>query len=37
MCAAIAAHPHADFYRALAGFAGDFFAVEAQAFDMLDA
>jgi TorA maturation chaperone TorD len=37
MCAAIAAHPQADFYRALAGFAAGFFSVEAQAFDMLDA
>ncbi len=37
MCAAIVAHPEADFYRALAAFAGDFFSVEAQAFDMLDA
>ncbi len=32
---ALAAHPRADFYRVLAGFARDFFAVEAQGFDML--
>jgi TorA maturation chaperone TorD len=32
---ALAAHQRADFYRALAGFARDFFAVEAQGFDML--
>jgi TorA maturation chaperone TorD len=37
MCGAIAAHPTADFYAALARFAADFFAVEAQAFDLLDA
>ena len=36
LCAGIAAQPRADFYRALAGFARDFFAVEAQGFDMLD-
>ena len=29
-------HPRSDFYRALAGFARDFFSVEAQAFDMID-
>ena len=34
---AIAAHPRADFYRALAGFSRDFFAVEAQGFDLLEA
>ncbi len=33
---AIAAHPAADFYRAAAHFARDFFEVESQAFDMLD-
>jgi TorA maturation chaperone TorD len=33
---ALAAHPAADFYRALALFARDFFEVEAQAFDMLE-
>ncbi len=33
---AIVAHPRADFYRALAGFTRDFFAVEAQGFDLLD-
>jgi TorA maturation chaperone TorD len=32
----IASHPRADFYRAAAGFGQAFFAVEAQAFDMLD-
>ena len=37
LCDTIAAHPAADFYRALAGFARDFFAVEAQGFDLLDA
>jgi TorA maturation chaperone TorD len=36
LCAAIEAHPAADFYAALARFAGDFFAVETQAFDLLD-
>ena len=34
---AIASHPRADFYRALAGFSRDFFAVEAQGFDLLEA
>jgi len=34
---AMASHPRADFYRAVAGFGRDFLAVEAQAFDMLDA
>ena len=33
----IAAHPKADFYAALARFTRDFFAVEAQGFDLLDA
>ena len=33
----IVAHPRADFYRALAGFSRDFFAVEAQGFDLLEA
>ena len=37
MFAALAAHPKADFYRALALFARDFFAVEGQGFDLLDA
>ena len=32
----IAAHPQADFYRSLAVFARDFFAVEAQGFDMME-
>jgi TorA maturation chaperone TorD len=36
LCEAIAVHPRADFYRALAGFTRDFFAVEAQGFDLLD-
>ena len=37
LCAAIEAHPRTNFYRALAGFTRDFFAVEAQAFDLLEA
>ena len=37
MCDAITSHPKADFYRALAAYARDFFAVEAQGFDLLDA
>lgn len=37
LCDLVAAHPKADFYRAVAGFARDFFAVEAQGFDLLDA
>ena len=37
MCDAIEANPEADFYAALAHFARDFFAVEGQAFDLLDA
>ncbi|WP_280152639.1 molecular chaperone TorD family protein [Piscinibacter sp. XHJ-5] len=37
MCEQIAAHPAADFYRTVALFAQAFFAVESQAFDMLDA
>ncbi|HSN32757.1 MAG TPA: molecular chaperone TorD family protein [Ideonella sp.] len=36
LCDALAAHPRADFYRAAGGFARDFFAVEGQAFDLLD-
>jgi TorA maturation chaperone TorD len=32
----ITAHPRADFYRAVAGFGRDFFAVEAQGFDLLE-
>jgi TorA maturation chaperone TorD len=36
MCSAIEAHADADFYAALARFAADFFAVEGQAFDLLD-
>jgi TorA maturation chaperone TorD len=36
LCDAIDAHPSADFYRALAVFARDFFAVEKQAFDLLE-
>ena len=35
LCDAIAQHPRADFYRALAGFTRDFLAVEAQGFDLL--
>ena len=34
---ALAAHPRADFYRAVAAFARDFCAVEGQAFDLLEA
>jgi TorA maturation chaperone TorD len=37
LCDAVEAHPAADFYRALAAFARDFFSVEKQAFDLLDA
>ena len=37
LCDALAAHPRADFYAALAGFTRDFFAVEAQGFDLLEA
>ncbi len=37
LCSAIEGHPDADFYAALARFTRDFFAVEAQAFDLLDA
>jgi TorA maturation chaperone TorD len=37
LCDTIAAHPAADFYRALALFARDFFAVEAQGFDLMEA
>lgn len=36
-CAALAAHPRADFYRSVGAFARDFFAVEAQGLDLLDA
>jgi TorA maturation chaperone TorD len=36
LCEQLAAHPSADFYRALALFAREFFAVEGQGFDMLD-
>ena len=36
LCDAIEAHPDADFYAALARFARDFFAVEQQAFELLD-
>jgi TorA maturation chaperone TorD len=35
-CDVLAAHPRAEFYRALAGFAHDFFAVEAQGLDLLE-
>ena len=34
LCEAIAQHPRADFYRALATFTKDFMAVEAQGFDL---
>ena len=37
LCSAIETHHAADFYAALARFTRDFFAVEAQAFDLLDA
>lgn len=37
LCTAIEANPDADFYAMAARFARDFFAVEAQAFDLLDA
>ena len=37
LCESIEAQPGADFYRALARFGRDFFAVETQGFDMLDA
>ena len=36
LCEAIVAHPKADFYRALAGFARDFLRVEVQGFDLLE-
>ena len=36
LCDTIEAHPAADFYAALARFTRDFFAVEAQAFDLLE-
>ena len=36
-CEQLGAHPRADFYRALAAFTRDFFAVEAQGLDLLDA
>lgn len=37
MLESIAAHPQADFYKSLAAFARDFFAVEGQGFDLLEA
>lgn len=37
LCDQIANHPKADFYRAVALFAHDFFAVEQQGFDLVDA
>ena len=37
LCEVVMAHPRADFYRAVAGFARDFFSVEVQGFDLLDA
>ena len=36
-CEALAAHPRADFYRSVAAFSRDFFAVEAQGLDLLEA
>jgi TorA maturation chaperone TorD len=36
LCEQLAAHPGANFYRSAAVFAREFFAVEAQAFDLLD-
>ena len=36
LCAAIEAHPSADFYRAVAGFARAFWQVEAQGFDLIE-
>ena len=37
LCVVIETNPGADFYRAVAAFARDFFAVEAEGFDLLDA
>jgi TorA maturation chaperone TorD len=37
LCAAVAAHPRADVWRAVAAFTQTFVAVETQAFDMLEA
>jgi TorA maturation chaperone TorD len=37
LCAAVAAHPRADVWRAVAGFTQAFVGVETQAFDMLEA
>lgn len=37
LCDAIDAHPHADFYHAVAGLTREFLAIEAQAFDIVDA
>ncbi len=37
MCDAINAHPRADFYRAVAELTREFLAIEAQAFDLIDA
>ena len=36
-CEALAAHPRADFYRSVAAFSRDFFAIEAQGLDLLEA
>lgn len=36
LCEALARHPQADFYRALAGFTAAFLSVETQGFDLLD-
>jgi TorA maturation chaperone TorD len=37
LCDAVSSHPSADFYRSLAVLARDFFAVEGQGFDLLEA
>ena len=37
LCEAVSSHPSADFYRAAALFARDFFAVEGQGFDLIEA
>lgn len=36
LCDALDSHPRADFYRQVSGFARDFFAIEAQGFDLLE-
>ena len=37
LCETVSSHPSADFYRAVALFARDFFAVEGQGFDLIEA